>query len=343
MATVRDIAGLTGFSIATVSRVLNQDESFSVSDVTKNKILHCAKELNYELKIKSAAPVKKEGSDYRIGIIPIGLESTGRGELQDPYYLYIRNGVEERLNEIGIHDIRVISLYREDDYRKLDELDGMVVIGKRSFDVNNPYFKKIKHIVFVDYDFDYNKYDCVLSDFTEATRVALDYLVSRGYHSIGYFGSCDYVNDFGKNKMIRRVDSRQSTYEQYMKEKNMDWKRYCYVGERFTAAAGYELARKAILSRELAEAFLIGSDPMAMGVYRAFGEHRIEIGKDVGLISIDGIADTKYMNPPLTTVKVNAFNMGRTAVDCLQQQINGREYSVKVILPVELQERKSCK
>lgn len=46
MATIKDIAKLAGVSIATVSRVLNQDETFTVSDETKLKIFKVAEELN---------------------------------------------------------------------------------------------------------------------------------------------------------------------------------------------------------------------------------------------------------------------------------------------------------
>lgn len=342
MATVKDIAELTGFSAATISRVLNQDDSFSTSEETKKKIFQCAKELNYEIKNKSHDLGKRKLSEYHVGVIPIGLESTGRGELQDPYYLYIRNGVEERLDQVGISNVKTITLNQKQDYEKLDDLDGMIVIGKKTFDIQNLYFRKLRHVVFIDYDFDHQHYDCVLSDFKEAAKMALDFLRERGYRSIGYIGSWDYVNDFGAGKMIRQMDIRQRAYEEYLREHEMDWQRYCYVGEKFTAAVGYELAVKAIRSRELAEAFLIGSDPMALGVYRAFGDYGIEIGKDIGLISIDGIANANYMSPPLATVKVNSFYMGRTAVDCLVQQIEGRKYPVKIYLPMEVVEGASC-
>ena len=50
MATVRDIAEKTGYSKATVSRVLSGDPTFNASEETIQKIQLCAKELNYEYK-----------------------------------------------------------------------------------------------------------------------------------------------------------------------------------------------------------------------------------------------------------------------------------------------------
>lgn len=48
MVTLKDIANKAGVSVATVSRVLNQDENFSISDKTKLKILQTAQELQYK-------------------------------------------------------------------------------------------------------------------------------------------------------------------------------------------------------------------------------------------------------------------------------------------------------
>ena len=51
MATIKDIANIAGVSPATVSRVLNHDQSMSVSDETRQKIFDIAEELHYK-KIK---------------------------------------------------------------------------------------------------------------------------------------------------------------------------------------------------------------------------------------------------------------------------------------------------
>jgi len=52
MATIREVAKKAGVSITTVSRILNNDDSFNVSKITKEKVLKVIKQLNYERKIK---------------------------------------------------------------------------------------------------------------------------------------------------------------------------------------------------------------------------------------------------------------------------------------------------
>jgi len=336
MATVKDIAERTGYSRSTISRVLNKDSTFVVSEETRQKIFDCAEELNYDYQTKSKKNVVNQYKDYKVAVVPIGLDLSGQGELQDPYYLYIRNGVESRLEEMGFRSVRNIPLHQYSDYKNLEGMDGMIVIGKKKFDEQNIYMSCLKDIVFIDHDYDPQRYDCVLSDFPNAMKLALDYLREGGYKSIGYIGSWDYINDFGSNTMIRRIDSRQTAYENYMISLSEDYQKHMYIGEKFTAAVGYDLTKQAILSGQLPEAFIIGSDPMSIGVYRAFDEYGIKIGTDIGIVSIDGNEDTKYMTPSLTTVEVHAFQMGRCAVDCLMQQIDGRKIPIKVVLPVEL-------
>ena len=52
MSTIRDVAKHAGVSIATVSRILNNDEYFGVTKETKQKVLEAVKELNYKKKIR---------------------------------------------------------------------------------------------------------------------------------------------------------------------------------------------------------------------------------------------------------------------------------------------------
>ncbi|WP_317951391.1 LacI family DNA-binding transcriptional regulator, partial [Rossellomorea marisflavi] len=48
MATLKDIAKKAGVSLATVSRVLNYDETLSVADETKKRVFQIAQDMNYK-------------------------------------------------------------------------------------------------------------------------------------------------------------------------------------------------------------------------------------------------------------------------------------------------------
>lgn len=73
MATIKDVAELYGFSITTVSRVLNNDLSLSVSDETKEKIFQAADKLNYRKK-----SCKTSYKKYCLFILVDGQRRVGR-------------------------------------------------------------------------------------------------------------------------------------------------------------------------------------------------------------------------------------------------------------------------
>ncbi|MGW6082695.1 galactan degradation operon transcriptional regulator GanR, partial [Bacillus subtilis] len=85
MATIKDIAQEAGFSISTVSRVLNNDESLSVPDETREKIYEAAEKLNYRK--KTVRPLVKH--------IAFLYWLTDKEELEDVYFKTMRLEVEK--------------------------------------------------------------------------------------------------------------------------------------------------------------------------------------------------------------------------------------------------------
>ena len=104
MAKIKDIADLTGFSITTVSRVLNQDKNFNVSDETRLKIMATAEKLNY-------VPLSKRNKSSKKNItLTIGLVYwySVAEEITDPYYMSIRLAIE---NHCQLHNIKILHRY----------------------------------------------------------------------------------------------------------------------------------------------------------------------------------------------------------------------------------------
>ena len=88
MATIKEVAAQAGVSIATVSRVLNFDESLNVAEATKKRIFETAEALQY-------VPNSKRKSKEKPITLGIAQWYTEEEELRDPYYLAIRIAVEK--------------------------------------------------------------------------------------------------------------------------------------------------------------------------------------------------------------------------------------------------------
>lgn len=83
MATIRDLAKHTGFSVTTISRVLNNDPTLNVTDNTRVSILEAADELHYTL------PKTRRSHKNRLVHIAIVEMMSLKEQLADPYYLYL--------------------------------------------------------------------------------------------------------------------------------------------------------------------------------------------------------------------------------------------------------------
>lgn len=79
MATIRDLAKHTGFSVTTISRVLNNDPTLNVTDNTRVSILEAADELHYSL------PKTRHSHKHRLVHIAIVEMMSLKEQLADPY------------------------------------------------------------------------------------------------------------------------------------------------------------------------------------------------------------------------------------------------------------------
>lgn len=333
MATIKDIAKKAGVSPSTVSRVLNFDASLSVAEETRKRVFEAAEELDYKtLKQRS------RNSDKRLKIGIIHWYSQHE-ELEDPYYYMIRKGVEE---ECGNRGIETTTIFRNDDssiINELKELDGVIAIGKFSQEDINEFSTYSPNLVFADFSPNDKKYDSVIIDFKQSMLEVLEYLISIGHSRIGFIGGREYV---GKKRNAIE-DGREITYKKFMEDKGLYSEKDVYIG-RFIAEDGYSLMKEAANKGNLPSAFFIASDSMAIGAIKALYELNISIPDEISLVGFNDIPTSKYLVPPLTTVKVYTQFMGETALALLLERINdNRRISKKVIIPTELIIRKSCK
>lgn len=329
MATIRDIAAKAGVSIATVSRVLNFDETINVSDGTKKKIFEIAEQLDY---VTLRERKSKKQDFLNIGIV---YWYSDKEELEDPYYLSIRMGIEKRCLDEHIYFTRV---NKGDKYDKLENLDGIVAIGKfASCDIEK-FNISTSNIVFVDSSPNEELYDSVVIDFRKAVTSALGYLISLGHKDIFYIGGEEYIND-GKDKV---KDYREETYIDYMQNIGSYNSSNMLLGN-YTPADGYRLMKEALSKKNPLRAFFIASDSMAIGAYKAVIEAGLSIPKDISIIGFNDISTAKYMTPALSTIKIYTDFMGETAVDLILERLKSeRTISKKVVIPTKLIIRESC-
>lgn len=307
--------------------MLNNDETLLVLDETKMKIFEAAEDLDYKT-VTQRKNKGKKNNKYKIGLVEMYEVSK---QLEDPYYLLLKNTVEK---ECFHSNIKLIKLYNNKvRYESLEEkdLDGIIAIGKFSDDEINMMTEYSSNIVFLDSSPNEEKYDSVTINFKMGVFKALDHLYKLGHTKIGYIGDEKTLDD---NK-IKAYDVRLKYYNEYMYEKNILNKDYI-INCDMTALAGYNAMNEFIKRGDLPSAFFVATDTIATGVLKSLYENNINVPSDISLVGFNDIFASRYTLPALSTVRVYIENMGNACVSLMIERLNNRSYAKKVVIPSQL-------
>ena len=331
MATIKDIAQTAGVSPATVSRVLNYDKSMSVSDETRKKIFDIAEQLNYK---KSNRQKKTASQTHRIAIVEWYTELE---ELDDLYYYYsIRLGIEKKAQELGYDIVRI---FNNDSLSQLEQIDGVIAIGKFSSKQVKELEQYSPALVFVDSDTLDQGHSCVTTDFEHAVTHVLDHFLQQDIQEIGMIAGREETAD-GTTSLD---DPRLACFYRYLSDIGLYQPAYVKVG-KFSSESGYQLMKDMIdqQKEQMPKAFFIASDALAVGALRALQEAGIAVPQDVQIISFNDTSIAKYVYPPLSTVTVFTEEMGKQSLQMLDQMIKTDEspipYMIKLSTKLTLRE-----
>jgi len=324
MATIKDIAAAAGVSTATVSRVLNFDETLSVSEDTKKKIFDIADSFSYKS--------KKRSKEKKIAFVHW---STQQEAMNDLYYSSIRVGIEKRCR---FRNMQVIKYFQSDfEKQPFEGIEGIIAVGKFSESQIKKLESITSNIVFVDSSPDEELFPSVVVNFERVTTKVMNHFVDKGHTAIGYIGGRERFKD--QNVEFR--DPREIAFQNYIKEKAIT-DAPMYIGE-FSVEDGYRLMQQAINDHKesLPTAFFVGNDSLAIGCLKALHEAGIEVPNRVNIIGVNDVSFSKYTHPALSTVKIHTESMGENAVDLLVEQISDSTLPKQIVIPTTLKIRES--
>jgi LacI family transcriptional regulator len=328
MATIKDIAAEAGVSPAAVSRILNRDATLSASIETKQRVWEAAEKLHYQHKSKHSSKAV-----FKLGIVQW---FSAEQEMQDTYYLMIRQGIEDFCIK---NSIAIVRTFRSDTnyLENLKGVDGLICIGKFSKKEVDELQKVCENLLFLDMDMDRPRITTVTMDFNEAVTGALEYLTGLGHNKIAFLGGQEYVGD--KEPID---DERKQAYVSYMKRNKLDYSNYLCEGS-FTTASGYEMMEQLLQQDELPTAVFTASDALALGAIKAIKNHGLSVPEDISVIGFNDTEMGAYTTPALTTIHAPAYDMGQHGANLLYVSSNlSITTPLKVKIPCYLVERDSC-
>ncbi|OQO71572.1 LacI family transcriptional regulator [Enterococcus villorum] len=337
MVGIRDVARKANVSPATVSRVLNEDKTISVSVSTRQRIFEAAATLNYD--INKRKYVKK-----RLPSIGVISAISKASEEKDIYYKDLRAGLEEEASRLHIGMNRMYNV--SDNPRKwkdLNQLGALIVVGTIAKPAIADLLAQNQHLIVVDNPDIQQEVDMVYADLERMTKAVLELFIEQGHTNIAYIGGYQIdINELGE-KSTTENEKRLRAYLHFMRDNHLEKQINYYLGE-WTEESGERLTKKLLnkQKQDLPTAILIGSDPLALGVYKALQKENIIIGKDIVLVSFDNIEAIAHLSPGLTSVAINAKAIGQSAVRLAVERIDHlRDDPIILTYPTKLVVRES--
>ena len=326
MATLKELADRTGYSPATISRILNGDPSLSVSEEARRKVLEEAGRLNY------TATRSRRGRTLK-GLLRVGVAEmlSPAQQLDDPYYLYLSGFVRQ-----GCLDRKYTCLpleQRGEGFASPEgaALDGIVAIGLFSPAQIEAMAALTPNVVFLDSSPWESRFD----------SVTLGY--ELGHQRIGFIGPAYKLDD----RRQPAPEVRRSLFIRLMEGRGLLDRRLlldCPMDAEAAARAVEEFLRSGI---PLPTAFLCANEDSAIGALRALRHAEISVPGQVSVVSFNDTPRSALVDPPLTSVSTHVDEMARTALRLLVERaaLPGKQpvraIPLKAVVPPSLTVRES--
>ena len=339
MVTIKEIARLTGVSVATVSNVLN-GKSGAAGAAKAREISSVARNLHYMP--NTIARNLKQQKTNTIGIITEDLTVFNTPEIVDG----IDSFCEENRYEIILGNMRLFKRYNNDftdtpeHHKLLDsmirnlmarQVEGIVYVGYHCREI--AYLPSRVQVPFA-YAYCYPReeiYPSVLFDDEKAARDVTKKLIAKGHRSIGVI--CGPKTSY-------HTRTRLEGYRAALKEHRIKIKPALITYGDWERPSGYNMA--SLLLDQKVSAIFSFNDLMASGVYEQATERGLRVGKDISLFGFDNRDISQGYVPALSTVHVPLNEIGRRSAEIVLNKINGRRVIKKrIYLPCTVLERNS--
>lgn len=330
--TIKDLAEKTGYSVATISRVLNNHPNVSVT--AREAITRAVEESGFQLNTnakqlkqhaKSILVVVKGTSNEMFSEM---VETIQKLVSQTSYPLYV-DYMDEDSNEV----LRAVHLCRE------KKPLGILFLGGNSRNFQNDFDKIDIPCVLVSNDasgLNFSNLSSVCTDDRQAACCAMDSLIAMGHRKFVIVGGDRNVSDTSRLRYEGCLQSFRKHGIEYDEELD-------YQGVRFSCQDGYNATQKLIADGRSFTALFAIADVMAIGAIRALHNNGLRVPRDVSVMGFDGLPLGSFLVPQLSTVHQSAKLMAQRSVEILIDSIENGGKACHEAVPFALQQRESTR
>jgi len=310
MANIQQVAKQAGVSAATVSRVLNGQNS--VSQKTRIKVEEAISLLRYE---PSMLGRNLRNSESRIILILIPT-------ISNPFYLEIIKGIE---NTALDHQYNILLCETDSNPDKeniyFDLVRKRMADGIISMDpaVNVETLKQLAEKYAIIQCSEYGggigiPYVTINNEM--ASYQAVRHLIHMGHEKIALMNS---------DEKFLYARERRAGYERALTEYGIPVrKEYIHYTQHLGFEYGQQAMKKILTLEERPTAVFAVSDLLAIGALKEINASGLSVPGDLAVIGFDKIDFSNMTNPTLTTIAQPMYKMGIAAAQMLIDKIQGK-------------------
>lgn len=324
--TIYDISKKTGYSIATISKVLNNYHG--VSEKAKQVINQAIEETGYTP--SHYARTLATQRSWLIGVL--FSEEKGLG-IVHPHFNKILQSFQYHIGKYGYDTIFLNDTYGDKKMSLLDKcksrgVDGVIIAGSIRF---NEAIQSIleSDIPKVSVETVYPNVRTIISDNRMGTMQALEHLYLLGHRKIAHIAS----NLQGSMSAKERYD----TYMEFMKKKGLEIKpEFIVEANKYNEESG-EKAVQQLLSQcweDMPTAIFAAYDEYVAAAMEIFTSQGFRIPEDISIVGFDDLPLCEYVKPSITTIHQNRDIIGQEAARILSSLIAGEELTEPDILKI---------
>jgi LacI family transcriptional regulator len=302
-ATIRDVAAAAGVSYQTVSRVINDRPD--VAEETRRRVQDVIEELNYQPSAIARSLIRQRS--YTLGVVTAGLRYVGPSRTL--------NGITAQAEEMGYTLLlKELSSFQAHQTQPLlnsllaRQVDGILwavaeVGNNRNWLQSQPSNLSIP-LIFLTMQAR-SGLTIVSMDNYVGGCMAVEHLLGQG---------CKHIGHISGPLAWWEARQRKAGWQATLEKAGMKVSAPCWQPGNWSATSGKQAMLQLLESYPEMDAVFVANDQMALGALHAVREKGLRVPEDLAVVGFDGIAESAYYCPPLTTVYQDLRELGRTAV-----------------------------
>ncbi len=333
--SIKDVAREAGVSTTTVSYVLHDTPSQTISALTIQRVKDAVRKLNYVP--NQAASSLRDRKTNLIGVVIPQTEPGKEFMFSNPFYGELLSQIEYSARLAGYH-ILLTGTGDGESYINIARnrgVDGIIIIGAYPDAWLNELHDLAVPVVLVDTYVKDPVYHTIGIDDRNGGRLATEYLINHGHREIAFLGG-----QVGSSGVVYK---RFQGYEDALNAAGIELKQENLFCGSISFEYAEEAADEMVARGSKITAVFATADIMGMGLIRGLQKHGLRVPEDISVIGFDDVSLARMSNPPMTTVHQDIQMKGRLAVQYIMESLEGDETKKENILPISIVERESVR